>query len=335
MNTKKNQRVIIHACGGCGVTITKKEIEELREDGLLNVEIKYIDTSTADIAELNIDNKDVYLIKNAKLNKNVDGSGGKRAALDSHITEGMKDYIEKLDTVKEDIHIVVSSASGGSGSLIGPRLIHNLKSSGAAAIYITITDTSSVEYCINTIDTLKHIDIMGRKYGYTIPTLPIDNADSIAIVNKRVGVTVDLLSILFSAKHKSLDTADMLLFANNGYDTDAAGLVSLSIYDDANINKLKDSFISTLRILTTDEYFKVDTEVLSKIRQYKIGHITPDLLERLDNSKYSHPIYFAITRNNVVDKIMAIKYELEEKLKINEDKREVFDMSDDVNGISI
>ena len=117
---------------------------------------------------------------------------------------------------------------------------------------------------------------MGHKYKYSIPTLILDNKEAIKVVNARIGVRTELLAILLSAKHKALDTADIRLFASNGYDKEVTGLVSIGIYKDNNISNLKDSLISTLRVLTNDEDFKIDTDVLSKVRQYKIGYLTEE-----------------------------------------------------------
>lgn len=335
MSTTKNQRVIIHACGGCGLTITKKEIEKLVNDPLLNVIVKYIDTSIADAVPLGIADEDFFLIKNDKVNQKTDGSGGLRATLDAIITPGVKEYLNQLEYAKTDIHVVISSASGGSGSLIAPRLIHSLKEVGAAAIYLTVTDTSSVQYCETTIETLTHIDQMGRIYGYSVPTIPVDNKDAINIVNKAVGTIMDLLAILFSAEHKSLDTTDMLYFGNNAYDKAATGMVSLAIYDENNIVKLKDDFISSLRILTTDQFFKVDTEVLTKIRQYKIGFISEEVKARLEQCAYTTPVFYAITQNSLVEKVSKIKSDLEIKLGIKEAKVEMFGKVDSIGGVKI
>ena len=325
-------KVIIHCCGGAGITIGSKEIVRLMNDPALNIEVRFVDTSLADINSLpNIDEKKVFLIGEGRL----DGSGGKRDALDQEITKAMPEYVKKLAMDKDDIHIVLSSASGGSGSLIGPRLIHNLKTLKAPTIYITLIDTSSIEYCNTSIKTLAHIDLMGAKYNYSIPTLIIDNKDAIKMVNARIGVRTELLSILLSATHKALDTADVKLFASNAYDAEVKGLVSIGVYKENTIVNLKDSLISSLRVLTNDEEFKIDTTVLSKVRQYKIGYLSEELSLRLSELSYPMPIYFAITPNNALNIINTAKKELEAKLSIKEDKVQMFDSSTDIGGVSI
>lgn len=329
------QRVIVYGCGGAGITITAKEVLVLENDSRVNVVTKYIDTSRADIDSFDLDPSRVHVVTNSKVDKRIDGSGGIREALDKHISASMETYMEQLDYEKEDIHIVVSSASGGSGSLIAPRLIHNLKSAGLPVIYITLVDTSSVQYCETSIKTLKHIDLMGRKYDYTVPTLVVDNNESIKVVNNRIGINATLLSILLTSTHKSLDTADMSLFASNAYDKTTKGLVTLSVHTEERISTLKGSFISTLRVLTNDQYYKIDTTILDKVRQYKIGYTSTDTLQHLSELSLDVPIFFAITPNSAVSKIEAIKEELEDKLTIKEDKQEVFSMDEDIGGVSI
>ena len=325
-------KVFIHACGGAGVTIASKEIARLIGDPSLNVDVRYIDTSLADINSLKgIAPEKVFLVGGGRL----DGSGGLRDALDQEITKAMPEYVKKLSPDKDDIHIVLSSASGGSGSLIAPRLIHNLKELNAPTIYITLIDTSSIEYCNTSIKTLAHIDLMGQKYRYSIPTLIIDNKDAINIVNKRIGIRTELLSILLSASHKALDSADIRLFASNAYDKEVTGLVSIGIYKENTVVNLKDSLISTLRILTNDEEFKIDTEVLSKVRQYKIGYLSEELSDRLKEIQFPIPLYFAITPNNALKKIEEAKKELEEKLSMKEEKKKIFDENTDIGGVKI
>lgn len=325
-------KVIIHCCGGAGVTIGSKEIARLIEDPALHVEVRYVDTSRADINSLsNIDEKKVFLIGDGKL----DGSGGLRDALEQEITRAMPEYVKKLNVDKNDIHIVLSSASGGSGSLIAPRLIHNLKTLDIPAIYITLIDTSSIEYCNTSIKTLAHIDLMGRKYGYSIPTVIIDNKDAIKIVNARIGVRTELLTILLSATHKALDSADIRLFAGNAYDKEVRGLVTIGVYKENTIPNLKDSLISSLRILTNDHDFKIDTTVLSKVKQYKIGYLSEELALRLSDLGYPIPIYFAITPNNSMAIINKAKEELEEKLTIKEDKVQMFGEDTDIGDVAI
>jgi hypothetical protein len=329
-------RVLVHGCGGAGVNITAQEIERLKQDvkvfGL--VETRYIDTATADINEYEfIPDSDKFIISSGKLNKNIDGAGGVRESLNEFITEAVKNYVDCLDKHSDDIHIVISSASGGSGSLIAPRLIHNLKTLKLPVIYIMVTDTSSVMYCDNSLKTAKHIEVAGNKYNYSIPTIMIDNKDAVDVVNARVGLQVEQLAILCNGNHKSLDTTDMLMFIGNAYDKEATGLVTLSIHTNDTISKLSDSFISTLRILTDDRLFKLDTNVLSKVRQYKQGYPNDDVVARIKECKLPLPLYFAITTNSALAKLDAIKTDLTKKFKIKEDKKVFFD--DDDIGIEI
>lgn len=330
--------LVVHGCGGAGINITAQEIERLKKDNAVfgNVKTKYIDAATADISEYEfIPENDKFIISSNKLNQAVDGAGGVREALDKFITEDIKNYVDKLDKQPDDIHVVISSASGGSGSLIAPRLIHNLKMLKLPVIYIMVTDTSSVLYCDNSLKTAKHIELAGNKYNYSIPTIMIDNKDALDIVNARVGLQVEQLAILCNGNHKSLDTTDMIMFASNGYDKEATGLVTISIHTSDSIAKISDSFISTLRILTDDRLFKLDTTVLPKVRQYKQGYPNEAVVSRIKECKLTLPLYFAITTNNALSKLDAIKADLAKKFKIKEEKKSFFDDNDTDLGVNI
>lgn len=330
-------RTIIHACGGCGVNITATELELLKKEQDIYGEVitKYIDTTTADIEEYEyIGESNRHIISSGKLNDSVDGAGGIRESLDKYITEDIKNYVDNLKIDKKDIHIVISSASGGSGSLIGPRLIHNLKLLKLPVIYIMVTDTSSIVYTENSLKTAKHVEIAGNKYGYSIPTIMVDNKDPIDVVNSRVGLQVEQLAILFNDMHKSIDSTDIAMFVSNAYDMDVTGLVTLSIHTSDTISKLTDSLITTLRVLTTDRLFKIDTNILPKLKQYKIGYPNEVVTKTILDSGLTMPLYFAITTNSALTKLDSIKSDLNKKSKIKEEKKSFVDDDEDL-GIDI
>lgn len=330
-------RTIIHACGGCGVNITATELDLFKHQPEIYGEVvtKYIDTTKADIDEYDfINENDVHIISSGKLNDSVDGAGGVREALDRYITEDIKNYVDRLKIDKKDIHIVLSSASGGSGSLIGPRLIHNLKMLNLPVIYIMVTDTSSIVYTENSLKTAKHIEIAGNKYNYSIPTIMVDNKDPIDVVNSRVSLQVEQLAILFNGMHKSIDSTDIAMFVSNAYDKEVTGLVTLSIHTNDTISKLTDSLITTLRVLTTDRLYKIDTTILPKVKQYKIGYPNEQVTNTITDVGLTMPLYFAITANSALVKLDAIKSDLNKKSKIKEDKKSFIDDDEDL-GIDI
>ena len=323
---------IIHACGGCGINITATELDLLKHQPELygDVSVKYIDTARADVDEYEfIDDKDVYIITSQK-----EGAGGIREALDSYISEDIKTYVDTLKLKKDEIHIVISSASGGSGSSIGPRLIHALKSLGHPVIYVMVTDTSSMFYTNTSLKTAKHIEIAGNKYGYSVPTIIIDNKESLEVVNKKVALQVEMLTILFSGLHKSIDNTDSLLFAGNAYDKNVTGLVSVSIHTNDSISKLSDSLITTMRVLTDDRQFKVDVDILPKLNQYKIGYPNDKTIEAIKSNKLVLPLYYAITTNSSLAKLETLKNELDKKSKITEEKKSFVSDDDDI-GVDI
>ncbi len=328
---------IIYGCGGCGVNIAAQELEVFKKQPEIygDVIIKYIDTTKADINEYDeIEDKDKYIISSGKLNKDIDGAGGVREALDVYVTEDIKNFVDKLKFNQGDIHIVISSASGGSGSLIAPRLIHNLKSMNLPVIYLMVTDTSSIFYCNNSLKTAKHIEAAGIKYQYSVPTIMIDNKDSLDVVNARAGLQIEMLCILFNGMHKSLDSTDITMFAGNAYDKSVHGLVSLSIHTNDTISKLSDSLITTMRILTSDRLFKIDNAVLPKVTQYKIGYPNETIDAVIKEVKLSTPLYYAITSNSALAKLDAIKADMTKKSKIKEEKKSFIEDDEDL-GIEI
>lgn len=329
-------RVIIHGCGGAGISISAKKLKELKDVPYINVDVKYIDTSRADFDEYDLNKDDFFLIKNSKVNKDIDGSGGVRSTNDEHITAGVEEYLKQLKFDRDDIHIIVSSASGGSGSLIAPRLINLLKQMNSPVVYCTLTDYSSSMYTKSTVATLKHIDLMGSKFKYTIPTTIIDNSKSMEIVDSVVYARVKSICVLVSAEHKSLDSKDIMMFIQNSYvsNEDVNGLVYLSILVKDKFQSLKNSEITSLRVLTDDPNFKLDTTNFdNKPHQYKIGYISEEVKDSLSVVSLSCPIYFALTVDGA-DEFLAGALNESKSVKAITSKKKLFE-DEDLDGVSL
>ena len=168
-------RLIVYGLGGAGVSIVAKEIEKLTINEEINVETRYMDTSDADIKAYDLNPDNVHLVTTSKLNVSIDGSGGKRSELDEYISAFIPKHINESAYAEGDVYVVITSTSGGSGSLLAPRFISSIKALGRPIICIMLTDTTSVYYCDTTLKTLAHIEKLGRKLDCLIPTIQIDN----------------------------------------------------------------------------------------------------------------------------------------------------------------
>lgn len=326
------EKVIVHGCGGAGISIVARYIEKMKDDELLNVETRYLDTSRADISRFeNLDSKDIHIITSKKLGTIIDGSGGRRDTNSAEISENINEYINKVKYEHGEVHIVVSSASGASGSVLSSLLIMGLRKMNVPVVFIAITDTTSVKYAEHSLNTLKYVELAGKKYGYKIPTILIENNGNRDNIDRRVSLQIESISIMNSGKIKSLDTMDTKLFLESGYDDSAdGGIYTLSILS-GGMDAIKNEYINTLRILSTDAALIPD----AKVGQYKVCVIDMEMVDKLASMSLSTPLYFAITNTINIDKIIKIKEELEIKKSSIEKKKSFLDDEDEIDGLMI
>ena len=111
----------IYGCGGFAMNILGRFEQTARADNLKHLEVNYIDTSASNIPS-GVNPDSVYLFKN------MDGGGKDRRMAYTSVIPMIPDVLEKLPAA--DFNIVVHSASGGSGSSVGPALVSELLRAG-------------------------------------------------------------------------------------------------------------------------------------------------------------------------------------------------------------
>ena len=326
------EKTIVHGCGGAGVSIVAKYVESLTKDSMLNVETRYLDTSRADIdrfKDLNIEN--IHIITSKKLDTVIDGSGGRRDTNSTEIQDNINKYVDAFKYGHGEVHIVVSSASGGSGSVASTLLIAALKKLNVTVIFICITDNSSLKYTEHSVNTLKYLELVGNKYSYKIPTIMIANEERTEVTDKRVAIQIEALAILNSGHIKSFDTMDTKLFLTNGYnDKDTGGIYTLSILS-GDMSRLGDEYISTLRVLDNG----LNVKLPDGIGQYKIGIIDRVVEDRLLEAQLSLPIYYAVTSNINIEKIGKLKEDLVRQYSMVVKRKVFLDEEDSIDGLII
>ena len=122
-------RVRLYAAGGCGLNIGGQLAahRDRNETAFANLDIVYVDTSKSNLRN-GIDAANVYLIPD------LDGSGKVRSENHAEIGQHIRQILHKFSPA--DLNIVLSSAAGGSGSVIAPLLASELLASDAPTIVI-------------------------------------------------------------------------------------------------------------------------------------------------------------------------------------------------------
>lgn len=203
----------IYGCGGLGLNLASK-FEALRSKQGVNmdsIDISYIDTSLSNLHHNNINPDHFYLIKKSDEKK---GSGKFRPENYEAVKEQVKSIL--LKHPPEQFNCVIHSLSGGSGSVIGPVLLQELRDQGKDAILVVVGNTDSTIELTNTINTLLSYVSISVKRQEPVVAVYTRCGDKISRseADTRVISTITLLSLFFSSANQEMDMADISNFLN-------------------------------------------------------------------------------------------------------------------------
>jgi hypothetical protein len=125
----------------------------------------------------------------------------------------INDHIRKvlLQHKPAAMNIVVASASGGSGSVIGPLLLKELLEQGCPAIILMIGSSESSITATNTLNTLKSLEAIGGSLDKPVVMTYQHNGEDATRteVDERVIGTIDTLAVMCSSNNGALDSRDI------------------------------------------------------------------------------------------------------------------------------
>ncbi len=214
----------ILATGGCGIDIAKhfQNSVEGDEEGFAKIEISYIDTSRSNMPADARENQ-IYLLPGE-----VDGSGGMRSHNAAAIMRHAKEVLQKHRPGY--LTVVVSSAGGGSGSVLAPVLVDQLIREGHMVVVLLVGDDSSglrIKNTLNTLDTYENI-AKGAERGLVVGYYENSKDIKQSEVDANVRTMINVLAMFFSRANHGLDTQDLRHFLSFEIPTDypahAAGL---------------------------------------------------------------------------------------------------------------
>ena len=202
----------IYAAGGAGINIVSQLMRHVNRpsDGFAQFKPVFLDTSVSNFKRANLDQDDerVYLIED------VDGSGKKRDSNVSVIAERSKEILHRYKP--GDINMILHSASGGSGSVIGPILAGELLKRNAQMVVVSIGSTDSRIEIENTTKTLKGYEATARKLEVPVNMVYYENSSNTprGSVDQKVQSIIVLMAAIFSGQNHELDSADLHNFLN-------------------------------------------------------------------------------------------------------------------------
>lgn len=204
------QRTIrVYACGGAGMNIasTYAALNKKQSDVFANVQVTYADTSRANVTPL-INVKDLFLVDDTNGSGVKDGSGKVRRSNHADIKARTPECLLKFKP--EVLNVVMHSASGGSGSVIGPLLVDELLNRGERVIVMMVVSKDSRIEIDNTVKTLKTYEKIAKSTGKPVIAI-VEHNDAVGRVNtdKSMHVALDIISGFWSGANREMDTADL------------------------------------------------------------------------------------------------------------------------------
>ncbi|NTV78214.1 MAG: hypothetical protein HGA25_03490 [Clostridiales bacterium] len=286
--------ISVFACGGCGTNVAKQITD-------LDVEVNFIDTSTSNLKGVKSDN--IFVIEN------IDGAGKDRSKTYEHFKDIASDVVIKFKP-SASLNVVVSSLSGGSGSIIAPLVTKELIRLGHNTIVIAIDSKHSVKELDNTIKTFKTYKSISDGIKKAISIFYIENSNRKESDNKAVWF-INLLSLLVNRQQtEEFDTTDLTNFLNFDRVTDNAPTISiLEVNENETITPEKSTTIVSSILLTTDKH----------------STIKPVVPEYLSTCVVTDPQYKNddIRVDNILGKLSIIVEAMEREIKELQDNKKI------------
>ncbi len=225
MSQTESKTLRLYGCGGLGTNIVR-EFERLEaEPGYAKIQTSYLDTSDSNMRDGQLSG-DVFRLEG------TDGGGKVRKTNFDAIAHEHKKMVQAIQPA--DFNVVVYSASGSSGSTIGPYIHrHLLLDKNVPVVSIVVGTYQDILASRNTLDVLSSLENIARRGSKPVVVFFTENKDSEEDVNKRLISIIGSLSMLFSGQNGRLDTMDVKNWLDYTASTSVEPQLSLlSVYKD-------------------------------------------------------------------------------------------------------
>lgn len=223
----------IYACGGGGITITADLTDFVGVNGFSDTRVSRLDTSEKNVTA-NMPLSSIFLLEDA------DGSGKQR-------DYNLKPVVASMDKIlavhqPADYNIVIFTAGGGSGSVLGPVLVGELlrrKAPVLALVIGSIGDETQAENSVNTLKSLAGIQ-SSTKRPVVFSYFEVNQQNSQADVDKQVRGTLMTLLNLLDSNNTIIDSKDIINFLDwtNVRKQIPAQLAALEVYIGDELNDI-------------------------------------------------------------------------------------------------
>lgn len=316
-------KLIIHYCGGAGINIGRSinNVLDGLGEGFCSIVPRYIDSSANNIDAANRDS--LWRIgSDAFVDAAIDGSGGERKTNIQAIMASVKCYLDEnkhTASVTGEYHVVVFSASGGTGSVVGPILTSNLRSRGIPVLAIMIGDSSNGLFAKNTLNTIASLDNMAKRAinkpivmmyhnNHAVDLKGVGNRE--ATINEQIADDLTILSMFLSGKNEDIDTRDMINFLSpDNYETITIepSLYAIEVHTKNEVRNNPTNINLIGRTLVTPTQ---DSDIGLTLLQHKYGLIVePNAISKAGDSA---PVHIILTGNHLVNEHAQLTATVEE-----------------------
>lgn len=288
-----SKTIRVYAAGGFGINMMSKfaQLNKQDSENFAKLDICYVDTSASNLrGKKDIDESETYLFEG------LDGSGKIRSSNASIVSKNTLDILQKFQP--GDMNLVIHSASGGSGSVVAPVIVSELKKRGEQVIVIVLGSTDTIIETKNSYKTLETYEAISKLRGSSTVLYYLQNSDKgRQDADTNTMYTIGLLCGLFSGNHAELDSADLkswLSIESVVSPAPAPTIASLSIHDKASEIKALDKMMSVATLATPS----MNTKISPTPPYQAVGFVPSTWCTGSPNSLNligDDPIHFAIS----------------------------------------
>lgn len=309
----KYGQITLYACGGAGVNVAKffekyrktSQDDHPDDQAFARITPVYIDTSRSNLRG-DVPEESTYVIQG------LDGSGKVRRENADAITQCTLDILQKHKPA--NVSIVISSAAGGSGSVIAPSIVSELLERGKTVIVCAIGSEDSRIELENTSKTIKTYESIAKMRKKPVIMLYASNNDNEA---GRVGVDAEItqaitkIAALYSKHNRELDSKDLdnWIFYNN-VTSFAPKLCFLDFYP-GKITNLKNGQVVSVATLCLDG---MSSSTGMTVEYQAVGYVTE---EQNKKTTLTSALHYVILDNIISD----IHAEISDKLHMLDEQQ--------------
>lgn len=283
MQEKKTVRV--YALGGAGLNLARELSAFPREEeGFARLELAHVDTSRSNLTE-DVPENEVYVLKD------LDGLGKIRREGAEAISQAALDILQKFKPA--DFNIVISSASGGTGSVATPSLLRHLLDKEQNVVVVMIGSTDTHLEAQNTLNSLKSLEGVSKLTNKPVVLHYQENSPETPrlSINKHVVNLVNDLRALFSGQNRELDTRDLHNWLRFDRSTAHRPQVA-SLTEVAGQQSLPEDLGNVISVASLSSSEAVDARLGAYVEYRCNGYISPELSKVLGEQD---PLHYVIS----------------------------------------